>query len=278
MFSDYAQKTNSPEYLDHWRGLTLLLKEVNGYLMKRLIQHVLGKFGVRLVRQNSIGVPVFGIDSFFSLLKNFAFAPRGIVDVGANHGNWTRTALKYFPDASYTLIEPQDQLKVYIEDILNGGYKVRWLNVGASDKSGSLPFHISYRDHSSTFVATEDQIPSADLKPVTVHVKTLNEILLSEGIPTPDIVKIDAEGFDLKVLAGASDLLGKTDVFLIEAMFCGPYENSVASVVAFMTNAHYRLIDITDLNRSPKHGVLWLCELAFLRNGSHLLERVTTYE
>jgi hypothetical protein len=29
----------------------------------------------------------------------------------------------------------------------------------------------------------------------------------------PDMVKIDAEGLDLKVLAGGSNLLGKTEVF-----------------------------------------------------------------
>lgn len=33
-----------------------------------------------------------------------------------------------------------------------------------------------------------------------------------------------------------------------------------------------------DLNRSPKFGVLWLCELAFLREGSSLLKAVTAYE
>ncbi len=45
-----------------------------------------------------------------------------------------------------------------------------------------------------------------------------------------------------------------------------------------MTLAGYHAIDITDLNRSPKYGVVWLCELAFLRNGSTLLNGVTSYE
>ena len=55
---------------------------------------------------------------------------------------------------------------------------------------------------------------------------TLNEIVSSAGVPLPEIVKIDAEGFDLKVLAGASDLLGKTDVFFVEVTICCPgHEN-----------------------------------------------------
>jgi len=44
---------------------------------------------------------------------------------------------------------------------------------------------------------------------------------------------------DLKVLAGASDLLGKTEVFLVKAAVCTPVENSVAEVMRFMSNAGY---------------------------------------
>jgi hypothetical protein len=45
-----------------------------------------------------------------------------------------------------------------------------------------------------------------------------------------------------------------------------------------MASAGYGLFDITDLNRSPKYGSVWLCELVFLRNGSSLLSQVTSYE
>jgi hypothetical protein len=45
-----------------------------------------------------------------------------------------------------------------------------------------------------------------------------------------------------------------------------------------MDEAGYRVVDITDINRSPRHGVLWLCELAFLRNASPLFTNVTSYE
>jgi hypothetical protein len=108
---------------------------------------------------------------------------------------------------------------------------------------------------------------------------TLNELVASSGAGLPE--KIDAEGFDLKVLKGASDLLGNTDIFLVEAVVWdagGTYGNSVSEVVRFMVEANYNLIDITDLNRSPKYGVLWLCELAFLRVGSPLWATAPSYE
>lgn len=59
----------------------------------------------------------------------------------------------------------------------------------------------------------------------------MNDTVSTYGLPTPDLVKIDAEGFELKVIQGASDLIGKTEVFLLEAGVTCPFENSVARAV-----------------------------------------------
>jgi FkbM family methyltransferase len=246
--------------------------------MKHFLQSILGKFGLRLVRVNDSPRASEGLDPFFSLLQRLGFAPKHILDVGANRGNWTRTALKHFPNARYTLVEPQDHLKIHIQDLLDRGCKILWINAGVADKSGSMPMSIAPRDDSSTFVLTDRHGQAIGSERTMIPVKTLNDIVAAGKAGIPEMVKIDAEGFDLKVLAGASALLGKTDIFLVEAVVCGNYENSAAEVIHFMANAGYRLIDITDLNRSPRHGVLWLCELAFLRNGSRLLDAVKTYE
>jgi len=252
-------------------------------LVKKMVQSVLKKFDLRLVRHASLAQPSIsssacnlGLDCFLSALKRVGFQPRHIIDVGANRGSWTRKAVHYFPDAQYTLVEPQDGLKVHIQDLLDGGSKITWINTGLADKSGILPFTVSYRDDSSTFAPTQVDASSPRLY---LPVKTLNEIVSTLHAPLPEVVKIDAEGFDLKVLAGASDLLGKTDVFFVEVTICCEgYENTIARVVRTMDEAGYHVIDITDINRSPKYGVLWLCELAFLRNASPIFESVTSYE
>lgn len=244
--------------------------------MKRILQAALGKFGYRLSRVAN--APRDGLTCFFEAIQRCGFAPRHIVDVGANHGDWTRSAIRFFPDAQYTLVEPQDHLKVHIEDLLDRGCKIHWVNAALGDKPGILPFAIGSRDNSSTLALGENEARASGVQQVPIQVTTLNELVASRTAPLPDMVKIDAEGFDLKVLAGASNLLGKTDVILAEAMVCGPYENSVVEVISFMASAGYRLIDITDLERSPKHGVLWLCELAFLQEGSSFLDRTDSFE
>jgi|HubBroStandDraft_6_1064221.scaffolds.fasta_scaffold00083_35 hypothetical protein len=98
--------------------------------MKSLIQSMLRPLGLRLTRLESVAQPDYGLSVLFSTLKRFGFSPRHILDVGANHGNWTRTAITYFPDAEYTLLEPQDHLKVHIQDLIGAGHKIRWINAG----------------------------------------------------------------------------------------------------------------------------------------------------
>ena len=246
--------------------------------VKALIQSLLRPFGLRLSRLRDERAENFGAAVLFSTFKRFGFSPRLVLDVGANHGNWTRAALKYFPEAQYVLLEPQDHLKVCVQDLIDSGYKIRWVNAGVADQPGVLPFYVAGRDDSSTFLPPDKQSPAGLASGNMVLVETLDAILSKYHLPVPDMVKIDAEGFDLKVMQGASSLIGKTDVFLLEAGVLCPFENSVARVVSTMADFGYRLVDITEMNRSPKHGVLWLTELAFLRSSSSLLASVTSYE
>jgi FkbM family methyltransferase len=249
-------------------------------VIRKLVQSALKKLGYRVVRdglapQYSVSPPAYGLEPFLSLLKRYGFDPRHIVDIGANKGGWTRRAIPFFPDACYTLVEPQDHLKVHIQDLVERGCKITWINAGVSDASGTLPFYISYRDDSSTFVLPPG---NGEASQISVPVKTLNEIV-SSASSCPEMVKIDAEGFDLKVLAGASDLFGKTDIIFVEVVICaGSYENSIAKVIQRMDEVGYKVVDITDINRSTRYGVLWLCELAFLRNASPLFDSATNYE
>jgi FkbM family methyltransferase len=248
-------------------------------LKPNLLQAVIN----RMEALRDLGSP---LNLFFSTLKARGFSPNHIIDVGANHGYWTRAALNYFPEAYYTLIEPQDHLKKDVQDLLaREDGKIRWIGAGVSDQPGILPFTISYRDDSSTFVFTPEAAEARGMRQIEVPMVTLNEIVRTSSAPFPQMVKIDAEGFDLRVIAGASELLGRTDIFLVEAsIFNGSTDpgqnwgNTLENVMSKMSHAGYRLFDITDLNRSPKYGVLWLCEVAFLRNESPLLAGIDSYE
>lgn len=174
------------------------------FAIKKLIRSTLHRFGYELV---PIKAPTSSpLDRFFAMLKRQGFSPKHVIDVGAHKGTWTRRALEYFPDAYYTLIEPQAELRRYAQDLLDGGYKIEWLTAGAGDRPGILDFTVNLRPDSSSFRLTRQEAESAGFSQIKVEVRTLNDVVRSRKAPPPEMVKIDAEGFDLKVLAGASDL------------------------------------------------------------------------
>src|SRR5262245_48191461 len=232
--------------------------------IKHLIQSGFNTFGLR------VSYNKFDFDYFFEAVKSRGFAPKHIVDVGASHGIWSRAALKYFPGAYYTLIEPQAWLQKDSNDILARG-KAKWISAGAGDKSGTLPLWAHNHDVCSTFTYAPEQPRSEGGRIIEVPIVTLDEVVRASAAPFPDMVKIDAEGFDLKVIAGASTLLGKTDIFILEATICAPgLENTLENVLLTMTHAGYQLIDVPGVLRT-KDGFASTCNLAFLRAGSPLL-------
>lgn len=246
-------------------------------MIKSLVQSALGRFGYKLVRRH--GHVESSLPQLFIALRNLGFRPAHIVDVGANIGGWTRHALEFFPDCAFTLVEPQAGFERHVADLVGAGHRLRWVHAGVADRSGVMRLSVVPDQHvSSTFRLSPEEAARQGLPQVEVPVRTLDEIVAEAGQPLPDLVKIDAEGFDLKVLAGASTLVGKTDVFLMEAaVCCREIENTLLANTRAMADLGYRAFDILDLNRTRRQGLLWLCEVAYLRENSPLWDRVEGY-
>src|SRR5229473_6123821 len=131
-----------------------------GLGIKGLVKSTLERARGRQVRA-ATGFRSEILNPFLSLLKQLHFAPTHIIDVGANKGEWTRTALQFFPEAAYTLVEPQDYLRTHLQDLVDEGYKIDWISAGVSDRPGRLAFTIAARDDSSTFALSREQAEAA---------------------------------------------------------------------------------------------------------------------
>ncbi|WP_149206229.1 FkbM family methyltransferase [Flavobacterium johnsoniae] len=241
--------------------------------IKKAAKLVLNKLGYNLTKISATNIDLINTShknyllfNFYNTLKEFNFQPKHIVDVGANHGTWTREALLHFPDAYYTLLEPQEWLKESFQDILDSNPKVRFHAVGAGQKKGSFLFTIVDRDDSCSFRYTKEEALEAGFKQLEIPVVTLNELLLENKMPVPDIIKIDAEGLDIEVLKGADSFFGKTEIFMVESGIVNKtLNNNLFRLVNFMDENGYRLFEITDLNRPFALKVLWLAELVFVK-------------
>ncbi len=209
--------------------------------------------------------------TFYNNLKQIGFEPKHIVDVGANHGTWTRETLKYFPDAYYTLLEPQYWMQDSIKDLLENNKKIKFNAVGAGAQEGTFNFTIVNRDDSCSFRYTEAEAKAEGFEQIEVPVVTLNNLLAQSNLPTPDIIKIDAEGLDIEVLKGTSNYFGQTEIFMVEVGIVNKFfDNSFLTMVKYMDSNGYTLFDITDLNRPFTPAVLWLAELVFVKKNGYI--------
>ncbi|MCX6963473.1 MAG: FkbM family methyltransferase [Verrucomicrobia bacterium] len=214
---------------------------------------------------------------FFQCIKNLGFDPKHIVDVGANRGTWTRNALQYFPDAYYSLFEPQAYLSASFTDLLKNP-KIKFHAKGVGASSGMMDLTTSDRDDSFSFSFTAEQAKAFGVRQVKAPVVTLDEFLPTLGLPRPELVKIDAEGWDLEVLKGAESTIANAEVVLMEAAVMNKFfKNTMADVVREMSERGFVVFDITDLNRTQKHNALWLAEIAFAKKQSALCQLISTY-
>lgn len=244
--------------------------------MKKIVKKILSKFGLTIAKKSTNEANKdYLLFNFYQTLKTFKFEPKHIVDVGANHGTWTREALNYFPDAHYTLVEPQYWLKDSMTDILENNKKVTFHPFGAGETEGSFQFTIHDRDDSCSFKYTEEEAKAKGFKQLTLPVITLNKLISDTELQVPDIIKIDAEGLDIQVLNGTSDYFGKTEIFMVEAGVVNKsFDNSFLKLMNYMDEKGYRLFEITDLNRPYNPRVLWLVELVFVLKGGKIDSQV----
>ena len=222
--------------------------------------------------------PAASTERLFATVKALGLTPTHIVDVGANHGNWTRAAISAFPSACVTMFEPQEKLAEMHSDLAKNP-RVRIHYKGLGDFDGSAPFSFHPRDDSSSFVYSADEAEAQGMVQGEVEIMRLDTAMAGSAFGAPQIVKIDAEGLDLKVLDGAPETISQAQIVLIEAtVACPEYPNTAAIIFQKMDALGFRLFDITDLNRSPQFGILWLIEAAFVRKDSVLAAAATRYK
>lgn len=241
-------------------------------MLHRIADHVVA------AAQPAVAPVASPLESFLLSLRRLGFQPRHVVDVGAHRGGWTRQALRYFPEAHFTLVEPQPALRADMQDLLQGNPRVRLHTCGAGPATGELAFTIAERDDSSSFAFSPEEAARRGLEQVSVPVVTIDDLVAASGLPAPEMIKIDAEGFDLEVLKGAAATLRTTEVLLMEASIMAKrFRNDLRSVIDAAAEHGFRPYDFSDLNRTQKHGSLWLVEAAFIRDGGVIDRQVDSY-
>jgi len=209
-----------------------------------------------------------------AILSGLGFRPVHVIDVGAHQGGWTRAARHFFPEARYTLFEPQEELHRNMADLaaLPG---VRLVVSGAGPRTGVSRFAVHERSDSRSFAFDSRHAQAMGWKEIELPTVRIDEFVRTEGLPAPDLIKIDAEGWDLEVVEGASGCLGGVEVIYLEAsVLHQALPNTVTRSCRFMAERGFSLFDITDPIRTTKDKLLLVVELVFIRDGGRVHQAV----
>lgn len=217
----------------------------------------------------SSGRPIADIECFLEDLVARGFSPKGIVDVGANRGDWTRMALERFPESRALLIEPQTEMEPMLKALSVENPNCVHLIAGVGREPGELVQTIWEDTYGSSFCVPADPALIAAGKQRVTPIETLDRIL-TERHPdfVPDLVKLDIQGFELEALRGGQSLFGRTEVFIVETLlFSGgnPMWPELREVVDFMGERGYEIYDVTSFLRKPSDGTLGQIDFAFVK-------------
>jgi hypothetical protein len=96
---------------------------------------------------------------------------------------------------------------------------------------------------------------------VEISVTTLDLFCQSEKIETINLLKTDCQGFDLRVLHGAKQMLseGRIKIIQCESLFVSEYEGQgwFYDVLHFLTDLNYVPVSFGEPTRNQWHEVMW---------------------
>lgn len=163
----------------------------------------------------------------YLLLKPYAHEPlvgllcrsgETVIDIGANLGRWTvSAALAVGQSGRVIALEPISRLADAISKtcLLNRFHWVKVINAAASDNAGEAVFSIEQENSGGSRLGTMQNDPSRTFQQLSVKTISVDQCVEEEKIETLGLMKIDVEGFESQVIAGATASLRRFSPTLV---------------------------------------------------------------
>lgn len=224
--------------------------------LRAVPRKILGKAAVHL------GKP----DVRFALyqLRRFGFAPRQALDAGAYHGEWARLCVEVWPEAYVLCIEPQEAPQQVLKQVAHQHAPRITLKQGllGGVDSDAVPF-TEVGTGSSVLISGQGRFTRPMWRIYT---------LIDEGLPPPDFVKIDVQGYELEVLKGFERHLPSCQVLQVELSLLplAPGSPLLCEALVFLQERGFVMFDVDELIRAPSDGAVWQIDALFCREDSPL--------
>jgi FkbM family methyltransferase len=207
----------------------------------------IGDFRVRLRRNRSLWLrkPLESESFPFAMLRRFVRPGDVVYDCGANLGLYDRFLVSTLKAGRVVAFEPSAENRRFLAaNLALGGIadKVTVLPLALADEDGVVEFQVDdVQTTSGTLSKVTGGEPSEGrrnlrLAPLTEKVlcRRLDTVVREEGLPAPDVIKIDVEGAEALLLRGAAGILsGRGPRLVIEL-----HGAAVAREVLELLHAH----------------------------------------
>ena len=174
---------------------------------------------VNFVRGEGIGHPRRNGEERF---QRFAL-PRArlCLDIGANQGDWARTALRVNPALELHCFEPGKQA---FERLRKGPWSagVTLNHFGLSDQPGDRTLHL-FTNPMLNSLHHRAGLAQGEATEERVTVGTLDDYARDKGLGEIDFIQIDVEGEEYRVLQGGRKLFGDRRVRYAQVEYGGTY-------------------------------------------------------
>jgi FkbM family methyltransferase len=137
-----------------------------------------------------------------------------VYDIGAHKGRWSTYVKALLPRTRPILFEAN---AIHAADLARSGFTY---HICALSRPGvqTAPFYSLHDDAGSSGGSFyKEATPQyADVRASTLAIKTLADVVAAEGLPLPDLVKIDTQGSELDVIEGGRNVIANAAYLLVE--------------------------------------------------------------
>lgn len=201
------------------------------------------------------------------------FAPAHVIDCGAHAGHFALMAQRAFPNARLHLIEPQPACQPALQALAQReGFSLHAVALGSPKdaQAGSIPFAATDTPNTGAHVVAEGAGPEPQ---VMVPVATLDGLFdAALAIADRTFLKMDLQGYELAALRGATAILPRIEVVLLEMSFYEvlSFEPTIAELVDFFDKAGFELYDIASLHGRGRDNRATQGDFMFVRKDAPL--------
>jgi FkbM family methyltransferase len=208
-------------------------------------------------------------------MRQNGFAPRVIIDGGANVGDWTRMVRTIFPATACHLIEPQPsclaRLRPFVESQLGLTLHPVALTRPGIDRVTMIGGGQQGGGTGAWVAEPGESLPDA----IDVPARTLDDLFAATlTLQDRTLLKLDLEGHEITALEGASQVLPRIEVIFTEVQFFAIHDNgrpTFSDMLPWLRERGFELYDFACLAARPRDQRLRMGDVIFVRKDSPLL-------